>query len=71
MIILEELDKEQTDILFEHTRRLRRRNPQLLIEGTGRGRKEKPEYAWIRKKKSPSRSRSRHGGDKKILGVLI
>lgn len=47
----------ETDILFEHTRRLRK-PAQLFIED--RGRKDDPQYAWVRKPaRSKSRSRSR------------
>lgn len=69
IIILAELDVAQTDVLFEHTRRRRQRGTEYLIE---RGRTDKPEYAWVRKKKSPSRSPAR--GDRRRgsgLGFLF
>lgn len=54
IIILREMDQDMTDVLFEHTKR--HRSSQLFIED--RGRKNDPQYAWVRKK-SKSRSRSR------------
>lgn len=51
------MSRNETDILFEHTTRLR--TGSLLIEGS----KKKPEYAFYRK-----RSKSRHGKDR--VGIL-
>lgn len=56
IIILQEMDSSMTDVLFEHTKR--HRSSQLFIED--RGRKNDPQFAWVRKK-SKSRSRSRVG----------
>ncbi|EME87552.1 uncharacterized protein MYCFIDRAFT_209534 [Pseudocercospora fijiensis CIRAD86] len=50
IIILRDMKKAETDLLFEHTTRLR--SGRLLLEP----KKEKPEFAFYRK-----RSRSRHG----------
>jgi hypothetical protein len=50
IIILREMDKYETDVLFEHTRRLR--SGKLLLEAP----KKEKEYAWVRKR---DRSRSR------------
>lgn len=54
------MSKAETDILFEHTTRLR--SGSLLIESGGH-KKKQPEYAWIRK-----RSKSRHGKDR--IGII-
>jgi hypothetical protein len=54
---LREMNQRETDVLFEHTRRLRSNHgDRLFIESEGRDRKGKKEYAFVRK---PSRSRSR------------
>lgn len=51
------MSQKETDILFEHTRRLRSHHgDRLFIEADGRDRHGKKEYAFVRKK---SRSRSR------------
>lgn len=62
IIILREMDPRETDILFEHTKRLRTKTTEtrLLIQER-RDRDGKPEYAWVRKRsksKSPMRIRS-------------
>jgi len=59
IIILRDMSKAETDILFEHTTRLR--SGSLLIESSHK--KKQPEYAWIRK-----RSKSRHGKDR--VGII-
>ena len=70
IIILREMDPKDTDILFEHTRRLRSRGTnRLLIEE--RHTRDKPEYAWVRKRErkpsaSPSRRRS---SPKRVVGI--
>jgi len=70
IIILREMDPKETDILFEHTRRLRSRGTnRLLIEE--RHTRDKPEYAWVRKRErkpsaSPSRRRS---SPKRVVGI--
>jgi len=64
------MDPKETDILFEHTRRLRSRGTnRLLIEE--RHTHNKPEYAWVRKRErkpsaSPSRRRS---SPKRVVGI--
>ena len=50
------MDTHETELLFEHTRKLKRGGAQLLIEE--RGRQGKNEYAFVRKRKpsvSPAR----------------
>ena len=56
IIILREMDKHQTEVLFEHTKRLRAGN--LLIEP----KKEKERELAFFKKKSRSKSRTRKFG---------
>ncbi|KAK4981596.1 hypothetical protein LTR28_003044, partial [Elasticomyces elasticus] len=63
IIILREMDKHETDVLFEHTRRLRERDYKLMIEPK---KDKKPEYAWVRK-----RERSKSTGRKEIKKVGI
>ncbi|KAK3708925.1 Multidrug resistance protein [Vermiconidia calcicola] len=59
IIILREMDKYETDVLFEHTRRLRAGGSKLLLEPAGK----QPNYAWYRKRdRSTSRVRK--------LGIL-
>lgn len=56
IIVLREMTKYETDILFAHTKRLR--SGQLLLEGS----KEKDkQYAWYRKR-DRSKSRARQIG---------
>ena len=51
------MSQRETEILFEHTRRLRSGgSDRLFIEAESRDRKGKKEYAFVRRK---SRSRSR------------
>jgi len=53
------MSQRDTDILFEHTRRLRSRHGNtLFIEAEGHDSKGRKEYAFVRKR---SRSRSRVG----------
>ncbi|KAI9656863.1 MAG: hypothetical protein M1821_003502 [Bathelium mastoideum] len=61
IIILREMDRHETEVLFEHTRR--HRTKQLLIE------QKKPEkkYAWVRHK---SRSPSYGRGDVKVMEIV-
>lgn len=55
------MSQHETDILFEHTRRLRSHHgAKFFIEPEGRDRRGKKEYAFVRKK-SRSRSRSMVG----------
>lgn len=61
VIILEEISEDETQMLFEHTRKLRRGSSTLLIEDRGRGRDH--QYAFVRKRnpsKSPARAKSRN-----------
>ncbi|KAF1810328.1 hypothetical protein P152DRAFT_491214 [Eremomyces bilateralis CBS 781.70] len=67
IILKQELDSEETDILFEHTRRLRGGNTKLLIETSDRS--KKPEYAFVRRRgtsRSRSRSRVRESSPKRV-----
>ncbi|KAH7414383.1 hypothetical protein DE146DRAFT_33694 [Phaeosphaeria sp. MPI-PUGE-AT-0046c] len=74
VIVLREMSQRETDVLFEHTRRLRSNHgDRLFIESEGRDRRGKKEYAFVRK---PSRSRSRsdvgRGDRKKVtLGDML
>lgn len=52
IIILEELDQATLEVLFAHTRQLRRGN--LFIED--RKRESRPELVWVRNNRSRSRS---------------
>ena len=69
IIVLREMSQRETDVLFEHTRRLRsHHSDRLFIEAEGRDRRGKKEYAFVRKA-SRSRSRSdvgRSGGRKNV-----
>jgi len=56
VIILQEISEHETNILFEHTRKLRRGSSTLLIEDRGRGRDH--QYAFVRKRR-PSASPNR------------
>ena len=54
IIIMREMDKYETEVLFEHTKRLRAGNSTLLLEAP----KDRPNYAWYRKRdRSTSRVR--------------
>ncbi|KAF2120524.1 hypothetical protein BDV96DRAFT_594978 [Lophiotrema nucula] len=68
LIILREMDQKETEILFEHTRRLRSRGTPLLIEQRkDHGHKD---YAWVRRKRSVSRSPSRRrSSPKRVVGI--
>ncbi|KAF2842447.1 hypothetical protein M501DRAFT_1013790 [Patellaria atrata CBS 101060] len=72
IIILREMDNRETDILFEHTRRLRTRGTtRLLIQEKEN---KKPDYAWVRKRASPSpvRRTRRKSSPKRVgLGALL
>ena len=59
IIILREMDKYETEVLFEHTKRLR--SGRLLLDAP----KKEPQYAWYRKR---DRSNSRVRRDK--VGIL-
>jgi hypothetical protein len=72
------MDTKETDILFEHTRKLRRGGSHLLIED--RGRRDNHQYAFVRRRKpsvSPSGRRKpsaspsgRRASSPKRVGVL-
>ena len=57
IIILREMDKYETEVLFEHTRRLR--SGKLLLESA----KDRPQYAWYRK-------RDRSSSHVRRIGIL-
>ncbi|KAI9700169.1 MAG: hypothetical protein M1820_006837 [Bogoriella megaspora] len=61
IIILREMDRHETDVLFAHTRRLKEGGRRLLIE------EKKPEkkYAWVRRK-----SYSPTGKDVKVMEIV-
>ncbi|KAM0723109.1 hypothetical protein Q7P37_001309 [Cladosporium fusiforme] len=63
IIILREMDKHETNILFDHTKALRA--GRLLLEAP---KEKRPEYAWYRKR-DRSKSRTREGEWKKF-GIL-
>jgi hypothetical protein len=64
IIILREMDKHETNILFDHTKRLR--EGRLLLEAPSK--EKRPEYAFYRKR---SKSRARDGsGEWKKFGIL-
>ncbi|KAJ9626528.1 hypothetical protein H2203_004161 [Taxawa tesnikishii (nom. ined.)] len=64
IIILREMDKYETEVLFEHTRRLRK--GRLLIEEPSK--KKKNEYAFVRRR---SRSKSTGRKERRIEVVEI
>ena len=57
IIILKELTEHDTDVLFEHTRRLRSRKTLALTMEDKKG--DKPEYAWVRRRNSSAGKKSR------------
>jgi len=68
---MREMEPGETEILFEHTRRLRSRggSSRLLIEE--RRDSGKQDYAWVRRRKpsrSPSRSR-KSSPPKRVVGI--
>ncbi|KAH6615181.1 hypothetical protein C7974DRAFT_380046 [Boeremia exigua] len=69
IIVLREMSQKETDILFEHTRRLRTNHgDRLFIEADGRDRRGRKEYAFVRKK---SRSRSRSDVSRPARNVTL
>ncbi|KAF2633336.1 hypothetical protein BU25DRAFT_416571 [Macroventuria anomochaeta] len=59
IVVLREMSQKETEILFEHTRRLRSNHGnRLFIEADGRDRRGKKEYAFVRRRRFGSRSRS-------------
>ncbi|CAD0047391.1 unnamed protein product, partial [Aureobasidium pullulans] len=66
IILLRELDKYETDVLFEHTRRRRQGlSAPLLIE---KSKDKAPNFAWVRRK-SKDRSKSR-GRDIRVTEIV-
>lgn len=59
IIILQEMDENETNVLFAHTRRLRERTTLTIEARKG----DKPEYAWVRRR-SKSRGKSPARRDK-------
>ncbi|OJD38634.1 reticulocyte-binding protein 2 a-like protein [Diplodia corticola] len=71
IIILREMDARETDILFEHTKRVRSKTTEtrLLIQER-HNHDGKPEYAWVRKRsksKSPMRVRAASSPKRNVL----
>jgi hypothetical protein len=66
IVILQEMDTHETELLFEHTRKLRRGGSQLLIEE--RGRAGRNEYAFVRRRK-PSASPVRRERSKSTVRI--
>lgn len=66
IIILQEISEHETNILFEHTKKLRRGSSTLLIEER-RGRGSDPKYAFVRRR--PSASPNRRRKDKSPIRV--
>lgn len=57
------MSQRETEVLFEHTRRLRsHHSDRLFIEAEGRDRRGNKEYAFVRRK-STTRERSRSRSD--------
>ncbi|KAF2145468.1 uncharacterized protein K452DRAFT_315708 [Aplosporella prunicola CBS 121167] len=70
IIIMREMDPRETDILFEHTRRIKdRSSTRLLIED--RGRSKKPEYAWVRRRRSAHDKSPARPARKIVLGEMF
>lgn len=51
IVILQDLSTLQVDLLFEHTRKLRRDTASILVEDRGHSREGRPEYAFVRRQK--------------------
>jgi hypothetical protein len=62
------MDQKDTEILFEHTRKLRRRHEKevITIENRTRGRSRDPQLAWVRR-----RSKSAHREEKSPKRVSV
>jgi hypothetical protein len=61
IIVLREMSQRETDVLFEHTRRLRSKHGERLFnEADGQDRRGRKEYAFVRRK-SRDRARSSDG----------
>jgi len=67
IVILQEMDTHETELLFEHTRKLHRGGAQLLIEERGRH-GDKNQYAFVRRRK-PSASPSRRKRSPVRIGI--
>jgi len=68
-LIFQEMDSKETEILFEHTRKLRKRTTELLIEDRGR-KHGNQQLAFVRRRTpsaSPSRGKKRDSSPKRIL----
>ncbi|PVI07086.1 hypothetical protein DM02DRAFT_649030 [Periconia macrospinosa] len=69
IVILQEMEPKDTEVLFEHTRRLRTRTGTRLLIEERHDHHNKPEYAWVRRRK-PSRSPSRRrSSPKRVVGI--
>ncbi|KAF2686525.1 hypothetical protein K458DRAFT_429526 [Lentithecium fluviatile CBS 122367] len=69
IIIMREMEPRETEILFEHTRRLRSRGSSRLLIEERHDHGGKNEYAWVRRRK-PSRSPSRRrSSPKRVVGI--
>jgi chemotaxis protein histidine kinase CheA len=67
-LIFQEMDKKETEILFEHTRKLRKRTTELLIEDRGRKHGQQ-QLAFVRRRTpsvSPSRGKRRETSPKRV-----
>ena len=69
IIVLREMSEKETEILFEHTRRLRATHRDHSFKGAdGRDRRGKKEYAFVRRK---PRSSSRSEGHRPVRNVTL
>ena len=69
LIILQEMDSQDIEVLFEHTRRTRQRGgARLLVEERGHGKKS--ELVFVRRRQpSRSPSRRRSSPPKRVVGI--
>lgn len=65
IIILQEMEQHETELLFEHTRKLRKGATTLLIEE--RGRHKQPQYAFVRRRPSASPNGRRRSSPKRAI----
>jgi len=76
-LIYQEMDKKETEILFEHTRKHRKRTTvktELLIEDRGRDRHGGQNLAFVRRRtpsRSPGRHKERRDSSPKRVSVLF
>jgi hypothetical protein len=71
-LIFQEMDSKETEILFEHTRKLRKRTTELLIEDRGRKHGQQ-QLAFVRRRTpsaSPSRGKRRESSPKRVRPLL-